>query len=314
MSTKKKVRKQKTARKKTSNRQSSTRNPLRPPSATLRLHDLLWQMETWLREMVYIELRCRDAVWESAIRRRVQGWPPRSQSNDKAYWHMSTRHQSAISYLTTGEIFDIIFNESNWNLFEKYFPKKDLFSAKIEEIKQIRHRVAHFRAPHEKDVDRVRLLLQDIDSGVWNFCTSYGGIGNFLPKEISDPATEYFASTHEKRVVVEMNGISREGGTHEGDEYWLYARNSLNPSLGFYLRYSVRPWAELGPPSLMGKPGVVYHANFRSLGMDADRALAHERILQETQSVHRNCLHIMLQDPRSLEVTVPSVINDREVC
>ncbi|WP_147446475.1 hypothetical protein [Corallococcus sp. CA047B] len=294
--------------KKASKSEPRMRNPLRPPSTIQKLYDVLWQLEAWLREMVYVELRTRDAAWETAIKKRVKNWPPRSQTNDKAYWHMSTRHQSAVSYLTTGELFDIICDDENWNLFEDYFPKKALFLAKIDEIKQIRNRVAHFRAPHDNDLDRVRLLLKDIDTGIWKFCTSYNEQLGSLPKGFSDPATRYFAKTHPVRAVVEMNVIADSGH----GEHWLYARDRLNPSLGVFLRYSVRNWATLTPPSIMGHAGVIYRVSFMALRA-GDGSLAHEHVLQETQSVHKNCTHIALSGPRSMEVSVPAIVGEDTV-
>lgn len=86
---------------------------------------------------------------------------------------MLTAHQSSLSYLSLGELWDVICNKKNWELFEKYFPPKDNTIARIQEIKNIRNRIMHFREPHENDVARVSLFLKDFESGVRLFCQSY---------------------------------------------------------------------------------------------------------------------------------------------
>src|SRR6185436_16762986 len=77
-------------------------NPFLPSEASSRLLSFLWQLEVWLREMVYVELRARDADWQQPIKKVVQNWPPRSLDSDKRLTHMATRHEGAISYLTLG--------------------------------------------------------------------------------------------------------------------------------------------------------------------------------------------------------------------
>ena len=78
-----------------------------------------------------------------------------------------------------------------WTLFEPYLPPQNLWDAKMEELQQIRHRVAHFRVGHEDDQRRVKQVLRDIDDGFWRFCASYNEHHPVLPAS-KDPIMRRF--------------------------------------------------------------------------------------------------------------------------
>lgn len=274
--------------------QSEAENPFLPRTASRQLFSLLWQLERWMREMVYVELRAHYADWQGEIRHVVQNnWPPRSQAADKQFTHMSTPHESGISYLTLGELLRIVRSDKHWHLFESYFPPKDIFIPRMSEVSQIRHRIAHFRDPHDTDVERVSLLLRDLDKGFWRFVTAYSrtktrGDGP------SDSVSDFFKHTHDRRWSVEMHALDGE---------WLYAGDRRDPRLNFDLSCSMRPGFERTGVSLVGRAGLVYHARFSSRVSN----LPADTVLEQTERVHSNCIHIRLET-HSIEVMVPSVI------
>jgi len=135
------------------------------PSSAVRLFRMAWQLETWLRIMVYVELRASRVDWEEPIKRAVGNWPPHSIQSDKRLHHMATPHQAALSYLTFGQLWDVISSAANWPLFEPYFPPKQNTEVKIEEVKAIRNRVAHFREPHPNDEKRLMLFWRTWSRG-----------------------------------------------------------------------------------------------------------------------------------------------------
>lgn len=281
---------------------SARHSPLSPSADARWLHERLWQLEMWLREMVYVEARASHPEWESLIHKQVKNWPPASQTNDKRYRHMATRHQSALSYLTTGELFDVMRSPANWPLFEKYFQPKNIFEAKFEELKQIRNRIAHFRAPHEDDVERVRLFLKEIDAGVWRFCSSMSAQEFGIPPPGSaEPVSDYFMDTHDRRFVVEM---------HDARRGWFYARDRMRPRIGFKVGFSVRPGTMLDVSSLAGRKGILYHASFMALRASNGTSFDHEQILKDTESHHPHCVHIKLRSGDRLEVSIPSVLGE----
>ena len=54
------------------------------PKGTVTLYNGLWQLETWLREMVYLELRTFEKDWESYLPREKSEYP---RSKDKRLTH-----------------------------------------------------------------------------------------------------------------------------------------------------------------------------------------------------------------------------------
>ena len=143
------------------------------PTAAIRLFKLVWQLENWLRTIVYVELRAERVDWEEPIKTQLvnKKWPPYTVATDKKLHHMATHHQVNLSYLSFSELWSIIDN--NWSFFEPYFPIQTNTRTKIEEFKTIRNRVAHFREPHTDDESRLELFLKDMDKGLRNFCYRY---------------------------------------------------------------------------------------------------------------------------------------------
>ena len=118
--------------------------------------------------MVYVKLRaCYGESWES----QLSGSHQRPYEGDRGLSHTPTRESMPTSYLQLSNLANTI--SSNWRLFELYLPPKKIWDAKLLEVKQIRHRVAHFRLGHEYDLNRVDQLLRDVDQGFWWVCTSY---------------------------------------------------------------------------------------------------------------------------------------------
>jgi hypothetical protein len=76
-------------------------------------------------------------------------------------------------------------------MFEAYPPPQKLWEAKLDEVSQIRHRVAHFRSTHADDLTRVVQLLREIDAGMFRFVSSYNAAQPALPAT-SDPVVAEF--------------------------------------------------------------------------------------------------------------------------
>ena len=281
-------------------------DPFSPSDDAVHCFRLWWQLENWLREMVYVELRAVSADWAELVRKAFNNpkWPPRSMQHDKTLQHMATRHESVMSYVSTGELRRLV--AEHWRLFEHYFPPKSIFEARFDEIEQVRHRIAHFRGVDSRDLDRLVLFLRDIDNGVWRFCTSYYGSKTWIPETIVDPVSQYFIDTHANRHIVEMRAINSG---------YQYAQvDSLHPYLGFHLTYSVRPWAEgvwNKAGSLPDIEGVIYCAEFTPLLPNGNFLI--QDILEQTVSCHKNCAHIRLTELRGLAAFVPAVLGQERV-
>ena len=144
------------------------------PPATILIYARSWQLETWLRHMIYVEVK--SAVgnkWEKFLPSPNDlGLSRDPKAKDKRLSHMQTREENPLAYFTFGQLWETIKRKELWDYFSIYFPPKDVLEGKLKELLQIRHRTAHFRVPHRDDLHRLQQFLRDIDQSFWKFCTS----------------------------------------------------------------------------------------------------------------------------------------------
>ena len=260
------------------------------PKDAVHLYKMMWQFEKWLRLIVYVELYARDKNWEEAIKKHVNDWPPRSIEGDKKFTHMVTVHKSAISYLSLGELWEVISDKKNWDLYEKYFPPKDNTDARIKEIKNIRNRIMHFREPHENDVARMSLFLKDFESGVRLFCQSF--------------TRKCYTDEEDALVKLLADHWNRIGYGVELDHFnhgLLYAPqpHRMNPKIHATLSLFRRPW--------MGKngPGFLYEISISSL-REIGYELDFEEMLRATEDVFDKCIYISICGNGSFSALFPA--------
>jgi len=123
------------------------------PADSLRIYARLWELETWLREMVYVELKSSHGTGWAANLKPVGD----KLLRDKRLIHMATPQRGPLGYLTLGELWEVMSSATNWSLFQCYFPPKHLVEARLTtELLQIRNRVAHCRTPHTDDLELIR--------------------------------------------------------------------------------------------------------------------------------------------------------------
>ncbi|WP_437587910.1 hypothetical protein [Sorangium sp. So ce1000] len=263
------------------------------PRAAMRLFRLTWQLETWLRLLVYVELRSVRSDWEELIKQHVRGWPPSSFGNDKRLHHMATSHQAALSYLTFGELWTVISEDDNWPLFAPYFPPRLNTQVRVDEIKTIRNRVAHFREPHPQDEARLELFMRDLEPGLRRFCIRYTN-GKIPSSPIEDPVTQRLATSWEHVGY----GIELECP----DRNWLYApgRHRSNPKLNATLRIMTHEGHKHGSAE-----GVIYRLTLQS---NTGRQLNVVEIIDSTRQHHNHIIHFLISPSvESLSITVPAI-------
>lgn len=251
------------------------------PDEAVCLYRMVWQLEKWLRAMVYVELRSRDSKWEDAIKNHTTKWPPSSIQSDKKLRHMATAHQSVVSYLSLGQLWDVIVDGDNWRLFAPYFPPLDITVARMQEVRNIRNRIMHFRGPNENDVSRMGLFLKDFEPGIRLFCQSYttGIVG---AEQVEQDALGKILSERWNSIGhrVELNAL---------DIGWLYAPEPYrgNPKIGASLCSLRRPWADEHDEC------HLYRLTLSSL--DSGREIDFEKMLEASESVHEKCLHVFIE-------------------
>ncbi|OJA84501.1 hypothetical protein BGV49_21595 [Burkholderia ubonensis] len=139
------------------------------PAAASALYSRWWQLETWLRSLVYVELRsAKGAAWADGL----QSNSASRQQQDDAYRYMQTPDaQDQLAYLDAGPLLQLTHDQ--WPLFGSYLPAQKIWAGQIEELKAIRNRIGHCRRPHSDDLDRLEQTLRDLEGGAFRATSSF---------------------------------------------------------------------------------------------------------------------------------------------
>jgi len=251
----------------------------------------LWQFEKWLREMVYLELKTKKGRnWINF--NKTKG----TYEEDKKLQHMPTSDQSPITYLTFPDLTKLIKN--NWSLFSKYLPNSNQWDAKLEEIINIRNRVAHFRQGHQDDLDRLLQLMRDVDNGFWVFCTSYNNMYPVLPQD-RDPVTKKYVDLDPFAPKQISDNEWATFGHAPHDMAYIVSVNIIR-----------RVWAE-DTEKIDGIPGNIYDVN---IYIRNERQFDYNGFLSQTKSLHSEFIHVFLDTfSNSIRVTLPAVLGSERV-
>ena len=206
---------------------------------------------------------------------------------------MPTRERLPTSYTQLKDLLSTVTDE--WPLFEPYFPPQKIWEAKMEEIQQIRHRMAHFRVGHKDDQRRVGQVLRDIGEGFWRFCTSYNTHRPVFPAS-NDPVTWEF---------LDLDPFPWKKG---GDGAW--ARTGVadpNLEMAAIIEVSRREWAEDVPDNeISGKAGFLYDV---TLAARNQQVFDLSNFLASTARVHSSICHICLESGNDqVRITIPSIL------
>lgn len=259
------------------------------PAAASALYSRWWQLETWLRSLVYVELRSAyGAAWADKL-------PPKSadrQQQDEAYRYMQTPDaQDQLAYLDVGPLLQLTLDE--WGLFGAYLPAQKIWAGRIEELKAIRNRIGHCRRPHEDDLDRLEQTLRDLDGGAFQAATSFNDQSP-PPAAWSDVLVrDWVHAAHSAAHLIE------------------HARRQYDTS--FTLAFSSRPWA---PPltshdeQLCCRAGHVWHARWYFRG---ERTVNLAQFWREI-AIHKDLIMLVCAEAASsLQVSFPALEDQRQV-
>jgi hypothetical protein len=274
-----------------------------PPEVSLRsvaAYSRLYQLETWLREMVYLETKAHfGANWwaeaEQALNRsRAPGIPAeKSITRDKKHPHMSTPENDPLWFLSFDSLLKIIFDDALWPLFSTYLTTKELLQARFTEIAPIRNRVGHNRTLHGDDIDRLRQMLRDLDQGFWRFCTSFNDTYPFVGERRDDPVYQHFRD----RMAFDYSEVE--------PNKWALAGSSRGMQQTVSVEYSYRPSAVVAEG--FPEKGRLYHFTF-SQTAQSNRHLDYLKIIDTSSHVHPMLVYIILDSfQQQLEVTIPAL-------
>lgn len=259
--------------------------------SALILYARLWQLEKWLREMVYVELKTKKGrSWFNFNKTK------NTYEADKALTHIPTADDSPLSFTTFTELVKLIQN--NWDLFSEYLPPKQIWEVKLDEIVHIRNRVAHFRSGHADDIERLLQLMRDIDNGFWRFCTDYNDLQPILPPERA-VAKKYVDLDPFSFKEVAPNEWAKIGTAPQGLKY-IVSIYSLK-----------RRWAETAEV-IDGTSGYIYDVNIH---LRDSRQFDYSKFLTAASKYKSELIHICLDTFSSTaRVTIPAIVGSERVC
>lgn len=118
-------------------------------------------LENAIRELVVdrMDVNLGPDWWEKAVsqklRLKVEG---RRTKEDENRWH-SRRGEREIFYTDFGDLSSIM--QSNWPYFEDLFPDQNWIMSRLRELENSRNIIAHSNVLEAREIDRVRMYLED---------------------------------------------------------------------------------------------------------------------------------------------------------
>ncbi|RKT76666.1 hypothetical protein DFJ68_0062 [Terracoccus luteus] len=255
-----------------------------PPRA-LGVFARWWQLETWLRDLAYVELRARyGREWEGILKAGLG-----RQAQDLTFGHMVNSSSSNIlGYLDYSQLIRVI--SDHWDLFEKALIHRSAWDGRQEELKRIRHRVGHVRWPHSDDLHRLEQTLRDLEQGAFMAFASYNR--RFMPMGTADAVTAGWMNRQHPKAKRLVDHAEERYGTR------------------LILEASRRPWAtaqQVDDPA----PGLLWHASFtlrsRSVGIFE---LWREIVARGMDSI---LVHLVANDQKHVEFTFSAADSGDEI-
>lgn len=254
-----------------------------PPMASA-VYGRWWQLETWLRSLIYVELKAKfGGKWAEALE-------PRSESRQRGeHSYMATPDaQNRLAYTDASVLFKII--REHWELFGSSLPPEDIWAGRVAELQAIRNRISHCRRPHTDDLARLEQTLRDLNGGAF----------------IATSTFNYQFYTDENWMDAVVDGWVR---MHHKDAARLVEHADRQYETSFQLRYSRRPWTEpsIGQETISGIPGYIWHAHWVLRG---NRVFDLSGFWRNIKAYHDTIL-MLCADPFSIEVSF-SAMDDPE--
>jgi uncharacterized protein YfkK (UPF0435 family) len=151
------------------------------PSDAVATHVRWFQLETWLRQLVHLELSAAyGREWITHLASMAQR---RAKLNSPNAYMLSPDEGSLLAYEDVGDLFALI--EANWNFSEPSLVPRVRWAGWADELKSIRNRIAHSRRPHADDLARIEQILRNLEAGAKIALAAYED--TFV--EVDDPSS-----------------------------------------------------------------------------------------------------------------------------
>jgi len=233
--------------------------PITPeiPKNNFEIYARLWQLENWLKQMVYVELKSAYGDdWDKYV---VLSHSPKTNKDSDSF--RASEPLYPISYVSVEEINNTILKE--WRLFAPYLPRERKWEVTAEELSDIRTELTSFRVGHERNLQRLEEILRELDNGLWQFCASYNDTYDLLP---TDSLNHFFKGVDYRPVTHDLHWTRKDVTVRKGE-------------IGVGLYFSKRQWQLEVPENKMGAIGFVYHAIYYAMSpfrFDAQLDFAHQ--------------------------------------
>jgi hypothetical protein len=257
------------------------------PPQSLALYARWWQLETWLRELVYVELRAlRGTAWSDAVKAAEF-----RRTIDAQFRHMAgVDSDNPLAYLDYSQLIEVI--TGHWPQFGYALLEQKSWEGRQAELRQIRHRIGHLRTPHRDDLARVEQTLRDLEDGTFLALASYNRRhGPSLDKNHDPVTVGWIAGQHED---------ARRLLDHADKQY--ETRVSVATSR--------RPWVSW-QESLDGAAGVLWHVNFymRGRAVEASALWHHDYVA----AVRPLIVHMLADGPQQIGFTFSAVDDGAQI-
>jgi Swt1-like HEPN len=211
------------------------------PNSALEVYARWWQLETYLREVVYTELRC--AYGRAWVEHLGDGAPIRAERDRVNAYMASADADELLGYADVTALLRVI--DAHWHLFEAILLPRTRWLGLCDELIAIRNRNAHCRRPHPDDRARLEQALRNLEPGAREFYRSYCR-ARPIPKNSKDPLARSWIGERHQAASRLIEHCRRKYGTQ------------------FRLEYSLRPWGGREPDTnhLSMTPGLLWQAHW----------------------------------------------------
>lgn len=255
-----------------------------PPEASA-LHARWWQLESWLRELVYVEMRAKYGHGWSRHLAPAAEQRASLDASEAGYMPTADAHH-LLAYLDLTPLLRLI--EQEWDILEHALLPTRTWAGRMDELRVIRNRISHCRRPHPDDLGRVEQTLRDLEKGAFEALAAFNRERSPAPN-LEDPVVDSWVR-----------------GSHIGAAR-LIEHCEAQYDIHFQLRYSIRPWAHAPEPgdSISGSAGFIWHAHWTFGSGHVDlRKLWNEMF---SDDLKRDLILVCAASPADVEISLPSV-------
>lgn len=257
------------------------------PAEASALHARWWQLETWLRDLVYVELKAKHGnAWGQKLKPTAKNRSTR-EATDADYMPTADAH-NVLAYLDVGPLFKLI-EDGEWEVLAHAFPPLNIWRGRSAELQTIRNRIGHCRRPHRDDLGRVEQTLRDLESGAFKSVAAFNR-HSAPDRSLDDPLVAAW-------VRKEHIGAQR-----------LIDHCESQYDVRWRLRYSARPWAEtprVKGSAVSGTPGYLWHANWTiGQGYFEARAFWSDWLTEDVKDL---LVFVAAPSPAGISVSFPAV-------